>query len=135
MGTRSEQRSADWMDRLGSLASAACVVHCVALAAVPTLLPAAGVVAAVGHAHEGFLMGASVVLALPALALGFQAHRSPLVVGTFATGLVLLVASQLAHDHGGPMGLALAVAGGLTLVGAHLANLRQRHVHGPTCAA
>lgn len=126
-------------DRVGTVASFLCAIHCAALPFVLTLLPLLGLEFLAGHAFErGFALFA-LVLAAISLIGGHRRHRhvAPLVLAV--PGFVLLLVGVLFAEHYSLMLHSVLVAcGGLLIATAHFANLRLDrvlgHRHGPQCA-
>ena len=112
-------------DRLGLVASGACLVHCLAVPVLVPLLPLAAGVAKAGSVHETLLV-ALALLALAAFIPGYRSHRRWAVVMIGAGGVLLLLSAVLAADlwHHAALDTPLTVAGGALLVGAHWFNLR-----------
>jgi hypothetical protein len=115
----------DWLDGAATCASAACLVHCLALPLLFAVLPA---LAAAIDPGEWF-HAAILLLAIPtsglALVPGWRGSGAlaPLVAGM--CGLVLLAAGVALSRQ--PVAEAVAsVMGSLLLAGAHIANWRLR---------
>ena len=115
----------DWVERLAVGASAACLVHCLAL---PFLLAALPVLPAALSLPEGFHVWALAV-ALPSAAFALLHGRSrhgrswPVLVGLL--GLLFLLIGGFLTEGGSE--IAVTVAGSTTLMIAHVANWRMRH--------
>lgn len=121
-------------DKLGIFASAACLVHCLALPLLIPLLPALALVPHTGvHA---LLLIPIVSLSLLALLPGYRRHRSRFVGVAALAGIALcsVAVGAEALFHIESLDLPFTVAGGLLLVSAHLANLRQMRAR-QLCAA
>lgn len=115
----------DRLDKIGAAASLACAVHCAALPLVVTLLPLAGLGFLADERVEWALVGASAVLGVTSLCLGYREHRSRRALAVLAAGLALLAGGRIAESRGllaEPLGVALVVAGGLSIAAAHLVN-------------
>lgn len=113
-------------DRLGSVASASCALHCLTMALAPAVVTLLGVEFLANEAVEWTLYGAAVVFALVAAAVGFRVHRSLPVLGGFGLGLAVLSAARLAEAfHLFEGTLVLAVLGGGVLVGTHIFSARR----------
>ncbi len=112
-------------DRIGILASAVCLVHCLFLPLLVPLLPLLAGVAEVESVHEGLLVFLT-LCALLAFVPGFRAHRIGSVLAFGGLGVVLLALGVIAHDWDPLSGLdtPLTVIGGLVLVSTHLINIR-----------
>lgn len=114
------------LDRLELTAgglSGLCLVHCVALPVASVMLPSLGFTAR--PAVHLVLLILAVPLAATALLAGWRRHGrgGPLVFGV--GGLALLGATLLIREEG--VERLVTLTGGLTLVGAHVANWRLRH--------
>jgi hypothetical protein len=114
------------IDRLGALASTACSVHCVLTAVLPGAIGAIGSGSALlGDELEWGFTLAALSFAVLALVLGWRKHRSLRVVSTLGAGIgVLLLARLLEGWVSEPVGIALSVVAGLTLVVGHGSNIR-----------
>lgn len=112
-------------DRVGILASAICIVHCLLLPLLVPLLPLLAGVAETESVHEGLLVLLTFCAVL-AFVPGFRAHRAWSVLAFGGLGVVLLAAGVLAHDWPLLAGFdtPLTVIGGLVLVATHGVNLR-----------
>jgi len=115
-------------DRLGFAASFLCALHCALLPLAVALLPALGL--SVGgwvDIDQGVTIFAT-LLGVTTLGLGFRRHRAFHAWALLVPGLVLvwLGAFGPLHNHGAGH-VALMTAGGLTVAGAHLLNLRLTH--------
>ena len=114
-----------WFDRIGSLGSTFCVVHCTLTAIAPGALALLGLGGHFGHRMMNLIMIAAVGLAALAALSSYRIHRSMAITGTFAIGMVgLLGAHQLHASHHHDGGMLLAIAAGLVLATTHLINLR-----------
>jgi len=111
------------LDGVALAASAACMVHCLALPLVLALLP---VLSGTLVAGEGFHL-LVLALALPTSAFGLWGSRmpggsnAPLLAGM--AGLMLLSLALLAGEEAERV---ITLAGSLLLAGAHVANWRAR---------
>lgn len=112
-------------DRIGILASAVCLVHCLLLPLIVPLLPLLAGLAEAEAFHEGLLVLLS-LCAIVAFVPGYRAHRLLSVVLFGGLGVALLAGGVLAHDWPPLAGFdtPLTVIGGLVLVSTHLLNLR-----------
>ncbi len=112
-------------DKLGIFASAACLVHCLAL---PLLIPLLPVLALVPHTGVHALLLVPIVgLSLLALLPGYRRHRSRFVGVAALAGIALcsIAVGAEAMLHIETLDVPFTVAGGLLLVGAHVVNLRR----------
>ena len=111
-------------DRLGTLASGACAVHCVLSASVPEAIAALGLGALLGHELEWGFTFAALALAAAALILGWRKHRSRPVVALLGGGILALVLARLVEGAGEMACISLSILGGTLLVAGHLSNIR-----------
>ncbi|GAA5175440.1 hypothetical protein GCM10025771_07590 [Niveibacterium umoris] len=112
-------------DKLGIFASAACLVHCLALPLLIPLLPALALIPHTGvHA---LLLVPVVLLSLLALLPGYRRHRSRYVGVAAIAGVSLcsIAVGAEALFHIESLDVPFTVAGGLLLVSAHWVNLRR----------
>lgn len=113
------------LDGFALAASAACMVHCLALPLVLALLPVLSGTLVEG---EGFHL-LVLALALPTSAVGLWASRrpggsnGPLLAG--AAGLILLALALMAGE---AMERMMTLVGSLLLAAAHVANWRARRI-------
>jgi hypothetical protein len=115
------------VDRLGVWASAMCAVHCVLTGVALGLLSVAGL----GFLHSaltewGFFTVA-LVLGIVAVWHGRRRHHSVVPALIFVLGLSFILVSHFGFHHHGIGGTVFAVAGGLSLVGFHVVNMRLQH--------
>jgi hypothetical protein len=123
-------------DRFGATASLLCALHCAVLPLVIAALPALGLGFLANHAFERVFIACASVLALASLALGFRRHRRFRAFWFLVPGVVLLLLGIVIDIDGQPLGHALLVSLGGTLVAlSHLTNLRlaHGHVHDAAC--
>lgn len=115
--------SGEHLDRAGAWASFVCAIHCAIVPFVVTVLPLVGLGFLVSRPVEWGLLGLSALLGTLSLCLGFREHRSRRVFGVLAVALTFLLAGRLFEEwHLGWWGPVLMVAGGLTMMGAHMFN-------------
>lgn len=114
------------LDLAGVILSCVCLVHCTALPLLLAALPFLGVHY---HADEGLhqvITALVVPVAIAALLPGYLRHRRWWILALGAVGVVLIGAGPALHESlGHSAEQAAAVAGGLSLVAAHLNNRRQ----------
>lgn len=126
-------------DRVGTVASFLCAIHCAALPFVLALLPLVGLSFLGGHAFErGFVLFAS-SLALFTLGNGYRRHHRTLPLRLALPGLMLLILGvTFAENYSIVVHSVMVTCGGLLVATAHFINLRfdrqHDHVHGPHCA-
>ena len=114
------------IDRAGTLCSAACAAHCASAALVPGVLAALGLPFLEGHAAEWGFTLVAVSLAAVASSYAWRRHRSAVVHGAFALGIVALLGSRFLEEagvHG--LGTMVGVCGALALVAGHVLNMRR----------
>lgn len=114
------------LDRLGSIASASCAVHCLTMSLAPALVAVLGIEFLANEMVEWVLFASAVVFALAAAGLGYREHRDARVLAGFGVGLSVLTAARLGealHLFGGT--LVLAVLGGGILVATHFISVRR----------
>lgn len=128
------------LDRIGTLGSLLCAVHCAALPLAIALLPSLGVAAWLGSdAFEfGFVVFATLLGAF-SLAWGYRRHGEMRALGLLVPGLLLLWAGAWIpelHAQSPVVHAVVMTTGGVLVALAHWANLRLNHghVHGPDCA-
>ena len=124
-GVNAATRRADWAERLAIGASAACLVHCLALPLAFAALPALSSVLSLPESFHLWVLAIAIPTALLALLNGRTRHgRSwPLVAGL--SGLTLLAIGGLLLESGSET--LATVLGSLTLALAHVANWHMRH--------
>ena len=126
-------------DRIGTVASFLCAIHCAVLPFVLALLPLLGLNFLADHRFErGFVLFAC-VLALTSLIGGFRRHHQPIALMLAIPGLLLLLLGvTFAENYSIALHSVLVTCGGLLVASAHFLNLRtdrrHLHVHGPHCA-
>jgi len=117
-----------WADLSAAALSGLCLLHCLALPLVASLLPMLGTWSEAEWVHIVFVLFAA---PLSVAALGSAHRRRPLPAGMWAMaalGLALLTAGAL----GWPSArweTPVTVAGSLVLVATHVCNLRRGHMH------
>ena len=122
------------LDRLGSVASASCAIHCLTMALAPALVAILGIEILASEAVEWGLFGAAVVFALSAAFFGYRLHRDTRVLGGFGLGLALLSAARLGEALDLFAGtLVLALLGGGLLVATHVLSSRWIHACSEAC--
>lgn len=112
-----------WLDGLVVGASAACLVHCLALPLLFALVPPAAAVLGVPHEFHLALFALAVPASAVALCSGYRRHGMvlPAALGTLGIlllGLGALAGFRIAAETG------LTVAGGFLLAAGHLRNWR-----------
>jgi len=117
--------SRPWLDRLGTVASSTCALHCVAMALAPALLPLVGLGFLHDERAEWAFVACAVAFAGLAAWFGHQTHRRWSITVGFAAGMLALVGARVGEELGLGGSLGLALAGGGVLVASHLVNLRR----------
>jgi hypothetical protein len=118
---RALNRFVGYADRFGMMASALCLVHCLAMPLL--LVPLFGL----AHFGDGFHRAMVIAVTLPvllALIPGYLAHRRWRVLALGGAGLAIFCAAVLVIGplHGESAELLLAVMGGMLLFCAHYRN-------------
>jgi hypothetical protein len=112
------------MDNLGIIASAVCLVHCLAFPFLIALLPVLGLQFLDTHESHLVIGGFIWLFAMFAIVPGYLKHKKlPILIGTIA-GLALvtfgvLAGHQVLGEHGE---ISCLIAGNLTLVATHWKN-------------
>ena len=116
----------DWLDRAAVGASVACLIHCLALPLLFSLLPALTQLLSIPESFHLWVLGFALPTSGYALIAGRERHgaRWPLVLGLL--GLMLLAIGILWFG-ATPRETPVTVAGSLALAAAHLGNWRLRH--------
>jgi hypothetical protein len=127
LGADGAETSHQPIDRLGTLVSGACAVHCVLSASLPEAIAAVGLGALLGHELEWGFTFAALVFAAAALIVGWRKHRSRLVVALLGGGIVALLLARLLEGAGEVVCISLSILGGSLLVTGHLSNIRASH--------
>ncbi len=114
-----------WFDRLGTLASATCALHCAVMALLPALLPLVGLGFLHDERFEWLFLACAVGFAGAAAWFGHRAHRTWAITLGFALGATALIGARLGEVFGIEGGLVFALLGGGLLVASHLFNLQR----------
>lgn len=111
-------------DRLAILLSGLCIVHCLAMPLVFSLLPWLGW----AHEHEPLihrlLLLVIVPLSITVLLSGFAKHSHYLVLSLGVVALLLLIAAAAVSGIPHPIEIALTALGSTFLIASHLLNMR-----------
>lgn len=113
------------LDRVGSIASVTCAIHCAVMPVALTVLPA-GLGATLGSEWiEWVLFACSTVIGAMSVWRGRRLHgRSTALIVCFA-GLAMLALGRIGEERlWGSMGVGSVVIGGFIIASAHLINLR-----------
>ena len=121
------------LDGISVCASAACMVHCLALPLLFAALPALAGRLDPGEGFHAVILLLAVPTSALALVGGWRRHRAavPLIIGTI--GLVLMALGVVLSSREA-IETAVTVSGSLLLAGAHIANWRHRRGHRGTSA-
>src|SRR5688572_11985870 len=114
-GAEGARSSHQPIDRLGTLASGACAVHCMFSAILPEAIAAVGLGALLGHELEWGFTFAALVFAAAALILGWRKHGSRPVVALLGGGIVALLLARSMEGAGEVVCISLSVLGGALL--------------------
>jgi len=114
------------LDRCGVVLSALCVVHCVSGLVLVTVLGIGGGVLLNPRIHEVGLALAIVIGGL-GLGAGVMRHRRTDILVMGCAGLGLMALGLVVPD--GAVEAGVTISGVCLVAGAHLRNLRHRHVH------
>lgn len=119
-----QRQGQNWLDGFAVGASAACLVHCLALPLLIATLPVLAGMLAIGEGVHGAIFVAAVPTSALALFAGHRRHGQFTPMAGGALGLTLLASGLMA---GRPLAeTALTVSGSLLLASAHLMNWRLR---------
>lgn len=117
----------DAWDRLGISVSGICLVHCLLLPVVISVLP---IWTSAQQVH-GWLHPVFAALLVPttilALIIGFRRHHSHVVVGLMVVGLLLVVGAAIPafHNPGIAFETVLTMTGSAFLISGHVLNWKQ----------
>ena len=113
------------LDRVGTVASLACAVHCALMPFALALLPAALGAGLASGLVEWSLFGASAAVGLACMHRGGKIHRRGFTKAVFAVGLATLALGRVSEEREwGRWGVAALVLGGSTVAAAHWINGR-----------
>lgn len=96
--------STNQLDKLGKFASGLCALHCGLSAFLPGLFAMVGLEMLMGHEAEWVFTIIAVIFALGAMLIGWQKHRTPLIAGLFAVGIIGLLGSRFLEEMEGHEG-------------------------------
>lgn len=120
----------DAADSLALLASAACVVHCLALPLLFAALPALSQVLRLPESLHLWMVAVAIPTSASALLAGTRGQSSrPILVGFIGLGLLAIgttIAGETRYE------LPITIVGALILSTAHILNWRRRHNGTPT---
>lgn len=116
----------DWSERIALTASAACVVHCVALPLALAAVPAIAAMLDVPEAAHLWLVATAAPAAAYALLKGRAAHHRGVPIALGLAGFLLLALGLLVRANT-RWETMFTIAGSAALILAHLLNWRLRH--------
>ena len=93
-GSLSEAVPNYWPDRVGSIASGLCAVHCALCGLLPLAFTSLGLGVLLGHGAEWVFSITAIALGLIAMIWGWLQHRSTGVAVIFAIGILGLLGSR-----------------------------------------
>ncbi|MCA9601342.1 MAG: MerC domain-containing protein [Polyangiales bacterium] len=108
-----------WLDLVGGVLSALCVVHCLALPVLVLALPFL-----VTQAFETWWAVGLVAVASTAILAGSLSHQRWTPWIPFMVGIALLASTHITSLDHSPEGITLSALGGLAILGAHWLNFR-----------
>lgn len=117
-------------DRAGIIASTVCAVHCVLVAALPTVLSGLGLGALIGHEAEWAFTLVAIGIAAFVFALTWRREGSRAVKALLVAGIAGLLGARFAEelDAGHEVGMAIGIGAGALLVTGHILSIRaNRH--------
>lgn len=89
-----DTKSHEFTDKLGSVASTLCAIHCAICGFLPFIFTASGFGFLIGHEAEWVFTATAIVFGLIALIFGWRQHGSMRVLGLLIGGIVLLFVSR-----------------------------------------
>jgi uncharacterized membrane protein YfcA len=119
------------IDRLGVIASTACVIHCLLAPIILSLLAVyAHFLPSEEHTHRVLAVLVTLLGAL-AIVTGYQRHKKPLVLLLMGAGLTLIFVGAFAGDrfHSHWSEVSITLAGSCCMIAAH----RQNHTFCRNC--
>ena len=125
METNSFPASRIALDRLGTIASSVCALHCALCALAPALLTLSGLGVLISHEFEWAFTLVAAILAIAAAVKGVCPCGSWKAPAMLFTGVIVLSIARFSEALGSDIPeVFITVAGGCILVGGHIANLR-----------
>lgn len=120
-------------DKWGIALSTACIVHCVLVALVPLLLPAAELLVHSPWVHRLFALFVMVSTPL-AFIPGYRRHGVNRVLIQAGVGLILVMAGVFQDGIWSEvLTHSVSILGSVLLVWAHILNIRHSHKHQNCC--
>ena len=124
--TELEAHGSDGMDHAGIVASTVCAIHCVLVAALPSLLSGLGLGALIGHEAEWAFTSIAIGIAAFMLVITWRRNGPRSVKVLLAAGIVGLLGARFAEEleavH--ELGMAIGIAAGALLVAGHIISIR-----------
>lgn len=123
-----------YLDRIAISLSAICVVHCLAVPLIVTVLPLAAIgLGGESHFHE-LMLWLVVPISMIGLGMGYREHASLRIVAAGLIGLTIVSAAAVLGHGAWPISVEVLVSliGSALLAGAHWVNfvvVRKVHVH------
>jgi len=99
-----DQKKGELTDRVGAIASSLCALHCAICALAPFILTGLGLGVLLSHEAEWGLTLGAITFGIGAMYLGWRKHRSAVVMGILAVGIVGLLTARVLEmnsDHHG----------------------------------
>ena len=114
------------LDKTAVVLSAICLLHCLALPIVLTLLPVVNIVLLSEHVFHGLLLAFILPISVIALSIGCREHKDTATIVLGISGLAILTFCAIwGHTLLGITGERIVTSiGGLTLALAHIQNYR-----------
>lgn len=129
LNAKAPEALAGRLDRLGAGLSFACAIHCALQPLLLVLLPFIGLGFILDERLETAFLAFSIVLASATILGGWRHHRQPQALPLLPVAVGLIVSSRLPQF--AAWEIPLAVGGALSIMSAHLYNLRlHRRAHG-----
>ena len=114
-------------DRLGTVASMACAIHCAITGVAVSVMSIVGFTYFQSPVLEWGFLGTALIFGSWAATRGYAIHKSVVPIMTFGFGFLVLAGSHFVDPHHGSSGSAgfaelFSVIGGICLVGFHYLN-------------
>lgn len=117
------------LDAVGASLSLACALHCALQPVLLAVLPLLGLGMLLDENLESLFLGFSILLASATIVSGWRHHRQPHALPLLFLAVGLIVSSRVPAFEA--LEMPLAVSGALSIMSAHLFNLRlHRKAHG-----
>ncbi len=114
------------LDKTAVVLSAICLLHCLALPVLLTLLPVVNIVLLSEHVFHGMMLAFILPVSVVALSIGCREHKNITTIVLGVSGLAILTFCAIwGHDLLGMTGERIVTSvGGITLALAHIQNYR-----------